>query len=68
MRDADGNIVPLPEGASREKDPSPSAEAVFAGVKEKVPRHVGQLVRSSIAVSCMKTNLFSTATTHFELG
>lgn len=46
MRDGDGTIVPLPNEASNPPSQLPSsAEALFQGTKEKIPRHVGQLVR-----------------------
>jgi hypothetical protein len=45
MRDDDGNIVPLVEGNAEEDiDTSPDDATLFKGVKERVPRHVGQLV------------------------
>ncbi|KAJ3558173.1 hypothetical protein NM688_g1079 [Phlebia brevispora] len=56
MRDGDGNIVPLPcEPDDSAKELSPSAECLFQGVKEKVPRHVGQLELSSASAECTQT-------------
>lgn len=49
MRDEDGNIVPLPDDDSTH-EPVLSAEALFQGAKEKIPRHIGQLVRAFSSV------------------
>ncbi|KAI0699230.1 HORMA domain-containing protein [Cytidiella melzeri] len=43
IRDADGNIAPLSASQVQSQQPSVAAEALFEGVKENVPRHVGQL-------------------------
>ena len=53
MIDDEGKIVPLPEQEVMDKDATPTGEALFQGMQEKVPRHVGQLVsrrRSTRAV------------------
>ncbi|KIP10850.1 hypothetical protein PHLGIDRAFT_64843 [Phlebiopsis gigantea 11061_1 CR5-6] len=42
--DDDGNLVPLPKEEAVDKDATPTEEALFQGIQEKVPRHVGQLV------------------------
>lgn len=47
--------MPMPETDGPLKDPSPSAEAIFAGVEEKVPRHVGQLVSGRSRLSYHKS-------------
>ncbi|KAF7792377.1 hypothetical protein EIP86_003414 [Pleurotus ostreatoroseus] len=55
IRDGDGNIVSLSHEKSNPTTQAPSsAEALFQGVKEKIPHHIGQLVRPS--------SLFSAAT------
>lgn len=51
MRDDDGNIVPMPDKTEEQDNKliatEPTTEpTVFKGVQEKVPRHIGQLVRS----------------------
>lgn len=48
VRDDDGNIIPLPgeENDTELNDPTPTDAALFKGMEEKVPRHVGQLVGS----------------------
>ena len=46
MRDEDGNIIPLAEEKDTEDNgPLPHGDAIFKGMEEMVPRHIGQLVR-----------------------
>jgi hypothetical protein len=44
IRDMDGNIVPLSDSQVQAPEPTIPVEALYEGVTEKVPRHVGQLV------------------------
>lgn len=44
MRDDDGNIVPLVEDKAEDNELPSSDAALFKGVEERVPKHVGQLV------------------------
>lgn len=68
MRDADGKIVPVEDVPDELKDLSPSTEAVFAGVVEKVPRHVGQLVRCYYCLFDVGRSALMPAITDNELG
>ena len=42
--DDDGNLVPLPKDEVGNKEATQTTEALFQGMQEKIPRHVGQLV------------------------
>lgn len=46
LRDDDGKIIPLPlgEGDTEPNGLTQTDAALFKGMEEKVPRHVGQLV------------------------
>ena len=44
MLDDEGNIAPLPQDSPENIGSSSTEAALFKGVEEKVPRHVGQLV------------------------
>ncbi len=49
MRDDQGNIVPLLEFKEGTGDSNTPVEALFKGMEEKIPHHVGQLVRYYIS-------------------
>lgn len=67
VRDEHGSILPLENAQADMKDPSPTAEAVFAGVEERIPRHVGQLVSCNGVVHPTYAQILRAATTGDEL-
>ena len=57
IRDDEGNIVPLVEDRAEDNESPSSDAALFKGVEERVPKHVGQLVSRKLYHIHIRTDI-----------